>query len=68
MFVILEGHGTYRYGTGGVMPASSWQSSSYFADVVFTAGTTSTPRLSAGRRYSVATRCETMSACGENRS
>ena len=31
-------------------------------------GTTSTPRLTPGRRYSVAMRCETISGCGLNAS
>ena len=35
--------GTYRYGNGGARPTESWRSSSYFADVVFTAGTPETP-------------------------
>ncbi|MEV4277848.1 DUF4082 domain-containing protein [Actinoplanes xinjiangensis] len=29
-------NGVYRYGTGGVFPTDSWQSSNYWVDVVFT--------------------------------
>jgi hypothetical protein len=31
-------NGVYRYGTGGGFPASSWQSSNYWVDIVFTPG------------------------------
>jgi len=55
-------NGTYRYGTGGVMPASSWQSSSYFADVVFTAGTTSTPAPSVASKAPTGTSVATTAA------
>ncbi|MFC7533548.1 N,N-dimethylformamidase beta subunit family domain-containing protein [Actinoplanes sp. GCM10030250] len=33
------GNGVYRYGTGGGFPSSSWESSNYWVDVVFTPGT-----------------------------
>jgi len=29
------GNGRYRYGSGGTMPASTWNATNYFVDVVF---------------------------------
>lgn len=42
---ITPGNGTFRYGTGGVRPESTWQASNYFVDVEFSAGTGSDPML-----------------------
>lgn len=42
---VAQGNGTFRYGSGGVMPESSWASSNYFVDVEFSAGTTPDPVL-----------------------
>lgn len=42
---ITPGNGTFRYGTGGVKPESSWQASNYFVDVEFSAGTGTDPML-----------------------
>jgi hypothetical protein len=35
----LAGGGVYRYGSGGVMPSSSYQNSNYWVDVLFTTST-----------------------------
>jgi hypothetical protein len=41
-----QGNGTFRYGTGGTMPQSSFGASNYFADVEFSSGTSDAPTLS----------------------
>ena len=35
---IAPGNGVFRYGTGGVMPQSTWAATNYFVDVEFSAG------------------------------
>lgn len=42
---LATGNGTFRYGSGGVMPESSWASSNYFVDVEFSAGSATDPVL-----------------------
>ena len=39
------GNGVYRYGTGNVMPASSYLASNYWVDVLFTLGDTTPPQV-----------------------
>lgn len=37
-----EGNGRYRYGAGGTIPTSTWNSTNYFVDVLFTTSTLAT--------------------------